>query len=329
MNINKYIGHESQLYGVEEHRLVGGKGDGMRLFEARNGLGLVFTVSADRCADISRLSFKGYNLGYFAACGYVAPAFYEREGNGFLKSFSAGFLATCGLTAVGSPCVDEGESLPLHGTVGNTPAERVWWEMNDDEIVIKAVVNDGSLFGRKLRLNREICCSKRENKIVLKDTIENLGDTISPLMLLYHINLGYPLLSEKSELHIPSDRVLPRNEHASKWLSEWNKMQPPKASFEERCYYHEFEGEGCAAIFNPEINKGLVIRYDRYDLDYFVEWMMMGENDYVLGLEPGNCHPDGRDKMRSEGKLKFIAPNEKKTYTLELNFIEDEAIAKL
>ena len=24
-----YIGHESQLYGVEEHRLVGGKGDGI------------------------------------------------------------------------------------------------------------------------------------------------------------------------------------------------------------------------------------------------------------------------------------------------------------
>ena len=31
--MNPYIGHESQLYGVEEHRLVGGKGDGMRLFE--------------------------------------------------------------------------------------------------------------------------------------------------------------------------------------------------------------------------------------------------------------------------------------------------------
>ena len=27
--MNPYIGHDSQLYGVEEHRLVGGKGDGM------------------------------------------------------------------------------------------------------------------------------------------------------------------------------------------------------------------------------------------------------------------------------------------------------------
>ena len=29
--MNPYIGHESQISGVEEHRLTGGKGDGMRL----------------------------------------------------------------------------------------------------------------------------------------------------------------------------------------------------------------------------------------------------------------------------------------------------------
>ena len=27
--MNPYIGHDSQVYGIEEHRLVGGKGDGM------------------------------------------------------------------------------------------------------------------------------------------------------------------------------------------------------------------------------------------------------------------------------------------------------------
>ena len=35
-----YYGHPSQFFGVEEHRLVGGRGDGMRLLEIRNGLGL-------------------------------------------------------------------------------------------------------------------------------------------------------------------------------------------------------------------------------------------------------------------------------------------------
>ena len=43
--------------GVEEYRLIGGKGDGMRLLQVRNGLGLEFTVSPDRAADITRLSY--------------------------------------------------------------------------------------------------------------------------------------------------------------------------------------------------------------------------------------------------------------------------------
>ena len=55
--MNQYIGHESQFFGVEEHRLVGGRGDGMRLLQVRNGKRLEFTVSADRAADISRLDF--------------------------------------------------------------------------------------------------------------------------------------------------------------------------------------------------------------------------------------------------------------------------------
>lgn len=112
MKGNPYIGHASQLCGVEEERLVGGKGDGMRLLQLRNAGGLEMTVCADRCADIYRLNFKGDNMGYFSPSGYVAPAFYDDSGAGFLKSFTAGFLTTCGLAAVGSPCTDEGETLP-------------------------------------------------------------------------------------------------------------------------------------------------------------------------------------------------------------------------
>ncbi|MCI7738266.1 MAG: hypothetical protein PUF14_08190 [Clostridiales bacterium] len=50
--MNPYIGHDTQLYGVEEHRLVGGKGDGMRLFEVNNGKGLMLTVSPDTRMDV-------------------------------------------------------------------------------------------------------------------------------------------------------------------------------------------------------------------------------------------------------------------------------------
>ncbi len=322
MEHNKYIGHESQICGVEEHRLIGGKGDGMRLFQVKNGLGLEFTISVDRCADISRLNFKGDNFGYFSSNGYVAPSYYEEKGLGFLKSFTAGFLTTCGLTAVGSPCVDRGEEIPLHGTIGNTPAEHIYWEMDDKAIRIHARIIDSGIFARKLVMDRVIICSKKENKITIQDSITNQGSEAMPLMILYHLNMGYPLLSEKSILHIPSDRVVPRNSHALEGMMEWDKMLPPTNGFEEQCYFHEFDKEGIAAIYNTDIEKGLIIRFDKDLLDYFVEWKMMGERDYVLGLEPGNCHPDGRNKMREEGKLKFIQPEETIVYSVSVEMLQ-------
>ena len=163
MNERAYYGHESQLFGVEEYRLTGGKGDGMRLLQVRNGKGLDFTVSADRCADISRLHFRGENCGFFSANGYVAPAYYDDKEAGWLKNFTAGFLTTCGLLAVGSPCTDEGVRLPLHGAVDNIPAERLLWDMDDERIWVKAVMRHAQIFAEKLILTRTITCSKKTN----------------------------------------------------------------------------------------------------------------------------------------------------------------------
>ncbi len=321
MQYNKYIGHDSQLFGVEEHILVGGKGNGMRLFQVKNGKGLEFTVSADRCADISRLSVDGKNFGYFSPCGYVAPQYYDDDSFGFLKSFTAGFLTTCGLSAVGSPCTDNGEKLPLHGTISHCPADYFTYEITDDHIVIRARMDESTLFGRKMVLNRNISCSLLSNEIMITDTITNHGTQSEPLMLLYHMNLGYPLLDENATLYIPSKKVIPRNDQAARGIGSWDKIMQPEAGFEEQCYYHTFEKEGFAVLYNSKIEKGIVISFDAEKLDYFIEWKMLGQKDYVLGLEPANCHADGRDKMRAEGNLKFLDPGAEINYQVKLTAI--------
>lgn len=319
----RYIGHQSQTYGVEEHRLVGGKGDGMRLFEVRNGMGLELTISADRCADIARLRFKGENMGYFSPAGYVGPAYYDDQGTGFLKSFTAGFLTTCGLTTVGTPIEDNGQKLPLHGTVGNCPAESIYAVTGEKEITVNAVINQAGIFAEKLMLYRTVTCPLEENSFEIRDTVKNIGDQETPLMILYHMNMGYPLLSEQAELHIPSVRVEPRNAHAAEDLDTWNKLLPPQAGFEEQCYFHSFAGEkGLAEIYNPVINKGLRISFDTKELGYFTEWKMMGVKDYVLGLEPGNCLPDGRPKMRELNDLKVLKPGEEQTFRVKVELFE-------
>ena len=67
---------------------------------------------------------------------------------------------------------------------------------------------------------------------------------------------------------------------------------------------------------------GLTISFDANELDGFVEWKMMGIRDYVLGLECGNCYPDGRKAMREIGMLKRLGPNEYKQYTVKVNLNE-------
>ena len=318
--MNQYIGHDSQLYGIEEHRLIGGKGDGMRIFEINNGKGLELTVSPDRNGDITRLRFKGINMSYMSPCGYVAPAYYDSIGSNWLGSFTAGFLTTCGLNGVGTPSVDEGEEIPLHGSIGNTPCEQALYYEENGKLIIKTVTKDETIFGRKLRLYRQITVSTSENTFTITDTIENTGGKREPFEILYHMNMGYPLLDEDSVITIPSTKVTGRDDHASEDIQNWMHMEKPQADYQERCYYHEFsDGKGFAKISQPKLNTSLSISYDSNILDGFVEWKMMGVRDYVLGLECGNCYPDGRAAMRKMGMLKFLEPNEKKTYEVTIS----------
>ena len=201
--MNPYIGHPSQLSGAEEVRLVGGRGDGMRLLRVYNGRGLEITVSLDRCADLSRVIYRGGNCGYFSPCGYVAPAYYDGVGNGFLKSFTAGFLTTCGLNNVGVPCEDAGESLPLHGSIGNTPAEWFCVDETEEAVIVRARISDETIFGRKLTLHRTIELCKNCDEIRLRDRVAAAAVTASHAVHNDQYNRFFHLcIPPKKQIHI-------------------------------------------------------------------------------------------------------------------------------
>lgn len=326
-----YVGNSLQTRGAEHYTLHGSKGEGMNFLYVRNGLGLEIWFSLDRAGDPSRVIYCGDNMGYFAPCGYVAPQYYDGNGTGFLKSFTAGFFTTCGLTAVGSPCTDAGEELPLHGTVSNIPARLLGVEESESGLIISLKISDESLFGRKLVMNRTYTVSYLENSFEVKDTVTNSGDDVSPHMILYHCNMGYPLLSENSIVKIPNRGITPRNGHAAKYTESALIPEKPQMGYEERCYYYDVSengGEAKVGIYNPDIEKGLVMQYDKIVLPCFTEWKLMGKRDYVLGLEPGNCTPDGRDVLRKNGSLKFLKVNESARTAVKFSFIKDSTIFK-
>lgn len=321
-----YIGNSLQIRGAEKYVLQDGKGDGMHFLNVRNGLGLEVWISLDRAGDVSRATFKGDNMSYFSPCGYVAPQYYDGVGAGFLKSFTAGLFTTCGLTAVGSPCCDDGEDLPLHGNISHIPATLCATEETENELVIKLKVRDTAVFGRKLVLNRTYKFSYIENNFEVVDTVTNEAETTSPYMILYHCNFGYPLLCEESIVKVPNNGFVARNEHAQEFIDSALKMEKPQGDFEEACYYFDVKEKNNlakAGIYNKKIDKGIVLSYNKSALNCFTEWKMMGKTEYVLGLEPGNCTPDGRDVLRKNGTLEFLNGGESKTTAVKFSFVEN------
>lgn len=313
-----YIGRDSQLFGVEEHRLVGGRGDGIRLFEVKNGAGLEFTACADRCLDITRFSYKGVNLSYFSVSGYVAPAYYDKEGLGWLNSFTGGFLTTCGLTHFGAPDIDAGEKLGLHGPIASMPAENACAYVENGSIVIRGEVYEACQFTHKLKLTRTIKCPVFGDGFSIHDEVENFGDTRAPLMLLYHMNYGYPLLDENSRVEINSVSVTARNAHALEDIDKWQSALPPTPNFEEQCYFHKFDKRASAKIVNEKLGIFAGASFDVGALDQLCQWKMMGVRDYVMGLEPGNNTPDGRSNARKNGTLRFLNPGERAAFDIDV-----------
>ena len=321
--MNEYIGYNYQLFGVQKYELLESKAQGMKFYHAKNGLGLEMDISLNRNGDISNLSYKGYNLNYLSPCGYVNSSYYDKKDNGFLSSFTAGFLTTCGLTTFGSPSIDEGVELGLHGNISNTPTENSSYEIVDDKIIIKTLTLDENIFSYKLSLNRTITLSLKDNSFTIVDAVKNNGDSKVPLMVLYHMNLGYPLLDEDLLLHINYKNISGRNELANSELDKANLLLKPTKNYIERCYYYEMNENPFAAVFNKKLDFGMKISYKKENLDSFTEWKMMGVRDYVLGLEPGTNYPDGRKYAREHNTLKFINPNETKTFEIKVEIIEN------
>jgi len=324
--MNYYVGHPQQTRGAEQYVLQAGKGDGMHFLYVRNGLGLEVWLSLDRAGDVSRVTFKGDNMGFFAPCGYVAPQYYDCVGGGFLKSFTAGFFTTCGLTAVGAPGEDAGEVLPQHGTIANIPGVLTAMEEDESGLTVKITVRDAIIFGRKLVLRRTYTFSYLENTFAVEDRVTNEGDVTSPFLILYHCNMGYPLLSEKSDVRIPYNAISARSDYARAHIDTALQMELPQTAYAERCYFFdvaEKDNQANIGLYNDDIHAGMVMSYDKRQLPRLTEWKMMGKTDYVLGLEPGNCEPGSRAAMRENGILPFLQPEETATTAVRFTFVTD------
>jgi galactose mutarotase-like enzyme len=328
--IQHYIGNQAQLGGSRHYILTDGWGRNLRGIDINSGSGLQYTILPDRGMDISLASFKGNNLVYISCNGETHPAFYEHDNYGWLRTFTGGLLTTCGLTYLGAPVTDEGENLGLHGRYSTIPARQVadnsQWIDDQYHIKIRGIVEEGHIFGDKLRLEREISTILGQNKLSISDKITNFGNKPSPYTILYHMNLGYPLLSEDAELIINPLKTSARDEQAVTGLDKYKSFSKPEKGYKEQVFIHEMGadkfGEAAATLQNRRLGIALEIKFGAVQLPYLAQWKMMGQGEYVLGLEPGNIPLNNRKVLREEKTLPWLKPGESTSNKIEVTLSE-------
>ena len=82
-----------------------------------------------------------------------------------------------------------------------------------------------------------------------------------------------------------------------------------------------------AALVNPKLGLGLSIAYANAELPNFIQWKCMASGDYVMGLEPSNCFPEGLQRQMETGGLRMLAAGERIRTTLTLRVLTGEALA--
>lgn len=123
-------------------------------------------------------------------------------------------------------------------------------------------------------------------------------------------------------MEIDAEATTPRDADAEAGLAEWDRLEPPQAGYREQAFYHKvrpWEGGRWAEVrlLNRAAKLGACVRYDVTQLPVLVQWKMMAAGAYVLGIEPANCHVEGRVRERERGTLIVLAPGERREYGLE------------
>ncbi len=279
--MNGKISNFAQLAYIRRYTLTEGKEAGLKIVEVNNGK-LRFLLNESKALDIAQLWHEGVNISFLSKNGLTAREF------PFGKRFEGGMLYTCGLDSVGRR-----EGFELHGTLHNTPAKLIATVCNEEEISVTAEIEDTELFGKNLLLKRTVKTSIGSDSVLIEDTLENRGYRDEDFCLLYHINLGYPMLDEGVKIKGDIISAVPRTPWAKQCEGKRSVITAPAEEQEEMCYFLKFKTP-VVSVVNEKLNKKFTLSWSGDTLPHFVEWKSMASGDYALGLEPCTTQLDDR-----------------------------------
>ena len=298
------ISNFGQVASLRRYTLTEGSEKGLDVLDCDNGK-IRFLLNLNKACDIMQLYHEGQNVSFVSKNGFT-----NRE-IPFLNRFEGGMLYTCGLDSVGGR-----EGYDLHGTLHNTPAKLLSTVCDENGIVIEAVIRDTALFGKNLVLKRKITSKIGGDSVTLEDTLINEGFGDEEYCLLYHVNVGYPMLDEGARVIADVIKCEPRTPWAAEHERDMYDMSDAVPNMEETCYFLTLKKPEISLV-NEKLGKTLTVSYSAETLPHFVEWKSMASGDYALGLEPCTTELDDRfayKTVKAQEQISFAV-----TVTVEKN----------
>lgn len=319
-SLRERIGSLAQVIRVDSFVEAEGPARGARRLRLVNGGGIEFEVHPDRALDIGQLTVDSIPISWMSPTTIAAPQFYEPAGAGWMRTFGGGLLATCGLDTFGPPGHDDGDDLGQHGRIGAQPATVTRSVADTDGVVVEGLIRQASVFGENLLLHRRISSAAGSDTVVVEDTVTNEGYADAPHMILYHANLGWPLLDAGTVIDIPSVATKARDADAESGEPQRNEIGAPAPGFREQVYSHDFAAGGpfSARVTNEKLGVEFSLTFSGDTLSFLHQWKMTGQGTYVLGIEPSNCRNLlGRAVARDAGELPILRAGESVHYRIE------------
>jgi len=331
--IQRYIPDMSQLARIQRSTLREGRAEGVDTIEITTGSGFQFTVLPGRGLDISYASYRGIPLCWRTFVGETAAPYYEPRGADWHRTAFGGLLSTGGLSTMGASSVDQGEELGHHGRISNIPARNVWadadWDGNCYRLWVRGKVAEAEALGTNLVLTREISTELGASHLIIRDRVENRTFARAEHMILYHFNLGFPLLSPTTRLLVNSEEIIASDPDSLAALDCWDRFEPPLAGRPHQLFYHKLrpDRDGRAYVLlagMQDYAEGPIAAYLSYThetLPWFVNWKSLIAGDYVTGIEPANAWVEGRAAERAAGRLRFLEPWESVEYEVKFGVL--------
>lgn len=250
------------------------------------------------------------------------------DGLGWLHGFTE-LLVRCGLTSNGAPqfAADGRLEYPLHGQIGNLPAEAVSISLPEPGVLeIEAEVDEVRFHFQKWRLTTRYRIRAGIPQIEVIDRVTNRAGRRYDFQLLYHFNLGAPLLEPDSQLLVSADSVVPRDALPAADIEQWNVMPEPRPDEGEQVFFMTPRAGGSGRAWGLVVNPGRTaaagIEYDTEQLPCFTLWKNPADprDGYVVGLEPGTNFPNPRRVEAEHGRTVWLAPGESCEFHTVLHF---------